>query len=760
MRLSGLQKDVIALYRNCLRESRKKPQNTRIHFEAFARSEFAKSMAVDKRDFAAIEFLLRKGRRQLEVYSEPGIKDTLGHSAHATANLETEHQLRFSGSVRDPASLFYLDALHGLGTRAIDLQARATLVTDTPIPPMRARVAGRRSQGAPSEEPRYRGILDAAIFHPLAHSQTQTYQTTNGAHYTPTAKDIDRNSRTTTTDTRQPSTLNDAEQKDAPYVAMTDRACKKKHDDTQLDPVCACGSAGDAASDTKDITGPSWVDPKLVEAVARNVAQQLQLLSLTSQVASSVQRSEPKEQLVLDDNGNPSRTSSQREALDRFTTELQKYAEHTGAKGKLPIFTPTPTKSGNTLHTVSAILPFRPEFKAAGLAVTSKDQAQRSSHPTRASMTREIRKKPPKPKNRQPHLSQVDGNDASPSTNTEIAFITPESVNDWRFAMIDEVTPRKHKQAVTKKKSLSRCLPCFPDNDDQTTDGEPQRPPDTTKSQLKHSASAPIPKVPDIMGHSRPKTLTKNARSSDATAARFRTGAYPSTPRKTTHPKLLSLAQPSPRRYQSLPVQQLAQTLQDITEGGIPVPDVSAKSVEAAAITQFPGKKKADIPLEAPNEHEPGSPTSKLVKASREDRTPHLPRSIGHSHITICSRGAPGRCATRPSIPKRMSSIGGSLRSVDFGFDVTKTTDRDVLRGLHIAASAASDEQIDAFIREKTGLEIRRFLADLVLFENLRDDRQEGDKEQLVRKRRCEMRHLKQRVRKSREMEKVATSSA
>ena len=32
-------------------------------------------MGLDKRDFAAIEFLLRKGRRQLEIYASPGVKD-------------------------------------------------------------------------------------------------------------------------------------------------------------------------------------------------------------------------------------------------------------------------------------------------------------------------------------------------------------------------------------------------------------------------------------------------------------------------------------------------------------------------------------------------------------------------------------------------------------------------------------------------------------------------------------------------------------
>ncbi|KAI1824502.1 complex 1 protein-domain-containing protein [Xylaria intraflava] len=75
MRLSGLQKEVLSLYRRCLRESRKKPKATRPHFEAFARSEFNKNIKIDRKDFGAVEFLLRKGRRQLDVYSAPGIKD-------------------------------------------------------------------------------------------------------------------------------------------------------------------------------------------------------------------------------------------------------------------------------------------------------------------------------------------------------------------------------------------------------------------------------------------------------------------------------------------------------------------------------------------------------------------------------------------------------------------------------------------------------------------------------------------------------------
>ncbi|KAK2030732.1 hypothetical protein LX32DRAFT_692300 [Colletotrichum zoysiae] len=38
-------------------------------------TEFDKYITVDKRDFSVVEHLLRKGRRQLETYSSPSIKD-------------------------------------------------------------------------------------------------------------------------------------------------------------------------------------------------------------------------------------------------------------------------------------------------------------------------------------------------------------------------------------------------------------------------------------------------------------------------------------------------------------------------------------------------------------------------------------------------------------------------------------------------------------------------------------------------------------
>ena len=74
-RLSGLQRDVLSLYRSCLRAARKKPTHSRPHFETFARQEFEKHLGLDKKDFGAVEFYLRKGRKLLETFEGSGVRD-------------------------------------------------------------------------------------------------------------------------------------------------------------------------------------------------------------------------------------------------------------------------------------------------------------------------------------------------------------------------------------------------------------------------------------------------------------------------------------------------------------------------------------------------------------------------------------------------------------------------------------------------------------------------------------------------------------
>ncbi|KAF1920172.1 complex 1 protein-domain-containing protein [Ampelomyces quisqualis] len=77
-RLSGLQRDVLTLYRQCLRALKEKPSDTRPHFREFARAQFRKHIDVSKKDFATIEYLLRRGRNQLESYRDSGIRDIHG----------------------------------------------------------------------------------------------------------------------------------------------------------------------------------------------------------------------------------------------------------------------------------------------------------------------------------------------------------------------------------------------------------------------------------------------------------------------------------------------------------------------------------------------------------------------------------------------------------------------------------------------------------------------------------------------------------
>ncbi|KAH7391976.1 complex 1 protein-domain-containing protein [Pyrenochaeta sp. MPI-SDFR-AT-0127] len=76
-KLSGLQRDVLSLYRQCLRAARRKP-DTQSHFRDFAKAGFQKHQHIEQKDFGTIEFLLRRGRNQLESYSDPGIRDIRG----------------------------------------------------------------------------------------------------------------------------------------------------------------------------------------------------------------------------------------------------------------------------------------------------------------------------------------------------------------------------------------------------------------------------------------------------------------------------------------------------------------------------------------------------------------------------------------------------------------------------------------------------------------------------------------------------------
>ncbi|KAJ4130787.1 hypothetical protein NW768_006325 [Fusarium equiseti] len=185
-------------------------------------------------------------------------------------------------------------------------------------------------------------------------------------------------------------------------------------------------------------------------------------------------------------------------------------------------------------------------------------------------------------------------------------------------------------------------------------------------------------------------------------------------------------------------------------------------SVETDALPRTTSAEEEDCELSAEADASPLTPKTASNnkgkgKASHMEVKKGQGSSIPPNHVTVCSRGFSGRKIARPNVPKRTSSIR-SLRTKGQDDEKVAILDRDVLRGLHIAASAACNEQIDAFIREKTGLHIRQFLSDLTPFESLGNNPIRDAKEKRVKRRRAEFRELKRKVRRSRQMRKRTMS--
>ncbi|CAG8669504.1 hypothetical protein C2G38_2159084 [Gigaspora rosea] len=74
IRRSRLQIEVIRFYRECCKAIKRKPPETQIRFQQFLRSQF-RQHKISSKDHEAIEYLLRRGKRQLESYQSDSIKD-------------------------------------------------------------------------------------------------------------------------------------------------------------------------------------------------------------------------------------------------------------------------------------------------------------------------------------------------------------------------------------------------------------------------------------------------------------------------------------------------------------------------------------------------------------------------------------------------------------------------------------------------------------------------------------------------------------
>lgn len=73
-RLSGMQRQVLSLYRGFLRAARLKNNEDRRKIESIVSAEFRHNAKhVDRKNFLYIEYLLRRGKKQLDQLNSPDI---------------------------------------------------------------------------------------------------------------------------------------------------------------------------------------------------------------------------------------------------------------------------------------------------------------------------------------------------------------------------------------------------------------------------------------------------------------------------------------------------------------------------------------------------------------------------------------------------------------------------------------------------------------------------------------------------------------
>jgi hypothetical protein len=102
--------------------------------------------------------------------------------------------------------------------------------------------------------------------------------------------------------------------------------------------------------------------------------------------------------------------------------------------------------------------------------------------------------------------------------------------------------------------------------------------------------------------------------------------------------------------------------------------------------------------------------------AAKLEASQELVSNFGSPNDSRSRRQTEEKLGTPGQVPT--SDTNESAAHLDRDID-----DRDVLLGLKMAICAACDEDLDAWIRDRTGLRLRRFLADLKAFEAVSKDR-------------------------------------
>ncbi|KAK0733929.1 hypothetical protein B0T26DRAFT_745905 [Lasiosphaeria miniovina] len=153
----------------------------------------------------------------------------------------------------------------------------------------------------------------------------------------------------------------------------------------------------------------------------------------------------------------------------------------------------------------------------------------------------------------------------------------------------------------------------------------------------------------------------------------------------------------------------------------------------------------------------PPSPSQRLQRAAAMRRQ-RLAENTSQNIFEPGDKKKPPAVASTPVVPPRRPSarlvvLESSSQRTSSKFtsgegsmapaqDDRDIADKDILKGLKIICAASADPDLDNWIRCKTGLRLRRFLADLKTFDTLSEEGKSAVDEQRARRRRAERRRL------------------
>lgn len=258
----------------------------------------------------------------------------------------------------------------------------------------------------------------------------------------------------------------------------------------------------------------------------------------------------------------------------------------------------------------------------------------------------------------------------------------------------------------------------------ETIHEEPEPSPDKVKSDSPERLPAKT-----IVQRGRPPPQTKDTGTVSTTPREYAIQSRRSTPEL---PFTWKFAVSSPSSFEKA-LDEVVRKLDQMEEEGSP-----AYIATTATKENYKPPQKEKLPKSAtPREKLCHAAALRRRRLASEAASSATGSSVPSPAPTPLAESAP---ETKPAKPEAKSKVVGaatmkadSLSAEDVTVDHADRdiSDRDVLKGLRMAISAACDEDLDVWIRGRTGLRLRRFLADLKTFEDLGgdDDREAGDED-------------------------------